>query len=35
MPDMKYGEPEPAREFSKATDYPEINFAAVKKMPDR
>ncbi|MGI6469721.1 MAG: radical SAM protein [Syntrophomonadaceae bacterium] len=32
MPDMKYGEPEPAREFSKATDYPEINFAAVKKM---
>jgi len=32
MPDMKYGEPEPARDFSKAAGYPEINFAAVKEM---
>ncbi|NLM20660.1 MAG: radical SAM protein [Peptococcaceae bacterium] len=32
MPDMKYGEPEPARDFSDAVDYPEINFAAVKEM---
>lgn len=32
MPDMKYGEPEPARAFSKAAKYPEINFAAVKEM---
>ena len=32
MPDMKYGEPGPAGDFSKAADYPEINFAAVKEM---
>lgn len=32
MPDMKYGEPGPARDFSKAANYPEINFAAVKEM---
>jgi len=32
MPDMKYGEPGPARDFSKAAGYPEINFAAVKEM---
>lgn len=32
MPDMKYGDPEPAKDFSKATDYPEVNFAAVKEM---
>lgn len=32
MPDMKYGDPEPARDFSDAADYPEINFAAVKEM---
>jgi len=32
MPDMKYGEPEPAGEFSMAQDYPEVNFAAVKEM---
>lgn len=32
MPDMKYGEPGPAEDFSKATNYPETNFAAVKEM---
>ncbi len=32
MPDMKYGEPAPAKEFSLAPDYPEVNFAAVKEM---
>ncbi|MGI6096496.1 MAG: radical SAM protein [Dethiobacteria bacterium] len=32
MPDMKYGDPEPAKNFSGADDYPEINFAAVKEM---
>ena len=32
MPDMKYGEPEPAKDFSKADNYTEINFAAVKEM---
>ncbi len=32
MPDMKYGESEPAKEFSMAADYPQINFAAVKEM---
>lgn len=32
MPDMKYGEPEPARDFSKAAKYPEINFVAVIEM---
>ncbi len=32
MPDMKYGDPEPAKDFSKADNYPEINFAAVKEM---
>ena len=32
MPDMKYGEQDHAEEFSKASNYPEINFAAVKEM---
>jgi putative pyruvate formate lyase activating enzyme len=32
MPDMKYGEPGPASDFSKAPAYPEINFAAVREM---
>jgi len=32
MPDMKYGEAEPAQEFSMAPDYPEVNFRAVKEM---
>lgn len=32
MPDMKYGEPGPAEEFSMAPDYPEVNFRAVKEM---
>ena len=32
MPDMKYGEPDPAREFSKADNYPETNFTVVKEM---
>lgn len=32
MPDMKYGEPEPAGEFSMAQDYPQVNFTAVKEM---
>lgn len=32
MPDMKYGDPGPAGEFSGAPDYPEVNFAAVKEM---
>ena len=32
MPDMKYGDPGPARDFSKTADYPEISFAAVKEM---
>ncbi len=32
MPDMKYGEPGPAEEFSMAPDYPEVNFTAVKEM---
>lgn len=32
MPDMKYGEPAPAKEFSLAPDYPAVNFAAVKEM---
>ncbi len=32
MPDMKYGASAPAREFSQAKDYPEVNFAAVKEM---
>jgi putative pyruvate formate lyase activating enzyme len=32
MPDMKYGEPGPAKEFSQAAGYPEVNFAAVKEM---
>ena len=32
MPDMKYGEPGPAEEFSMAPDYPEVSFKAVKEM---
>ncbi len=32
MPDMKCSDPEVAREFSGASDYPEVNFSAVKEM---
>jgi putative pyruvate formate lyase activating enzyme len=32
MPDMKYSDPDVARELSNATDYPKVNFAAVKEM---
>lgn len=32
LPDMKYGESEPARLYSKAPDYVEINRAAVRRM---
>ncbi|MGI5902302.1 MAG: radical SAM protein [Desulfitobacteriia bacterium] len=32
MPDMKYGEPEPAREYSQAESYPYVNFEAVQEM---
>ena len=32
MPDMKFGETLPAREFAQAPDYPEVNFMAVKEM---
>ena len=32
MPDMKYSNPEVAKELSAAPDYPEVNFAAVKEM---
>jgi len=32
MPDMKYSDPEAAKELSAAPDYPEVNFAAVKEM---
>jgi len=32
MPDMKYSDPEVAKELSAAPDYPEVNFAAVKEM---
>ncbi|HHV07502.1 MAG TPA: radical SAM protein [Firmicutes bacterium] len=32
MPDMKYGEAAPAKEFSLAPDYPEVNFAAAREM---
>ncbi|NMA55469.1 MAG: radical SAM protein [Firmicutes bacterium] len=32
MPDLKYGESEPAAEFSAAPDYPAISLAAVREM---
>jgi len=32
MPDMKYSDPEIARQLSNAPDYPDVNFAAVKEM---
>ncbi len=32
MPDMKYGRPKHADKYSKAKNYPEINFKAVKEM---
>lgn len=32
MPDMKYADPAPARQYSKAARYPEVNRAAVKEM---
>ncbi len=32
MPDMKYSNSEVAEELSAASDYPEVNFAAVKEM---
>ena len=32
MPDMKYADSDVAKELSKAPDYPQINFAAVKEM---
>lgn len=32
MPDMKYGEAAPAKEYSQADNYPEVNFAAVREM---
>lgn len=32
MPDMKYSNPEVAEELSSASDYPQVNFAAVKEM---
>ena len=32
MPDMKYGDPEIARRYSKIRNYPQINQAAVKEM---
>ena len=32
MPDMKYGDPAMARQYSKVRDYTERNFAAVKEM---
>ena len=32
MPDMKYADPDVAREHSEAEDYPSVNFAAVKEM---
>jgi len=32
LPDMKYGENEPARLYSKAPDYVEINQAAIRRM---
>jgi putative pyruvate formate lyase activating enzyme len=32
MPDMKYSDPEVAKELSKASDYPQLNREAVKEM---
>jgi len=32
MPDMKYADPENARRYSRARDYVEVNWAAVKEM---
>jgi putative pyruvate formate lyase activating enzyme len=32
MPDMKYSNPNAAKELSAAPDYPQVNFAAVKEM---
>jgi putative pyruvate formate lyase activating enzyme len=32
MPDMKYGDSATARKYSKARNYTEVNFAAVKEM---
>ncbi|NOR41262.1 MAG: radical SAM protein [Gammaproteobacteria bacterium] len=32
MPDMKYGDSNNAREYSRVRDYAEVNFAAVKEM---
>ncbi|MDJ0895418.1 MAG: radical SAM protein [Alphaproteobacteria bacterium] len=32
MPDMKYSEADPARQFSKVRKYPEVNQAAVREM---
>ncbi|MHC4122278.1 MAG: radical SAM protein [Planctomycetota bacterium] len=32
MPDMKYSEPDTAKELSDAFDYPEANFAAIREM---
>lgn len=32
MPDMKYGDPETARKYSRVRNYPEVNQAAVKEM---
>jgi putative pyruvate formate lyase activating enzyme len=32
MPDMKYSDPNAAKELSSAPDYPQVNFAAVKEM---
>lgn len=32
MPDMKYADSEVAKKYSKAPDYPAVNFAAVKEM---
>ena len=34
LPDIKYSSPELAQKYSKAADYPETAFAAVKKMVD-
>jgi putative pyruvate formate lyase activating enzyme len=32
MPDFKYSDPEPARKYSQAKDYPEVAKAAIKEM---
>ena len=32
MPDMKYGDPQPARKYSKVRNYVDVNRAAVKEM---